>query len=212
MDFLVEITLQKLNYWVYICLMMLGLWAVLCKRNYIKKLMGIGIFQAAVILFYVSMGAKEAGSDIPIYPRDLIHPVHAESGGGHGELPHAEDAHAAIHDLASAATPSAAHSGEAATPSSAYRGEAPFPHKKTHAATAPFIDPDRFDNPLPHVLMLTAIVVGVATLGVALAMTQRLYRLYGSIEEPEVLAAIEAELKVVPHASQTPDEPSRHHA
>ena len=41
--------------------------------------------------------------------------------------------------------------------------------------------------------MLTAIVVGVATLGVALALTQRIYRAYGTIEEDAVLAAIQAE-------------------
>ena len=50
-----------------------------------------------------------------------------------------------------------------------------------------------YANPLPHVLMLTAIVVGVATLGVALALTQRIYRAYGTIEEDAVLAAIQAE-------------------
>lgn len=47
-----------------------------------------------------------------------------------------------------------------------------------------------FSNPLPHVLMLTAIVVGVATLGLALAMVQKVYAAYGSIEEDEILNAI----------------------
>ena len=41
--------------------------------------------------------------------------------------------------------------------------------------------------------MLTAIVVGVATLGVALALIQRIFRLYGSIEEDEVIQAIARE-------------------
>ena len=45
-------------------------------------------------------------------------------------------------------------------------------------------------NPLPHVLMLTAIVVGVATVGVALAIIQRIYAEYGTIEEPEILELI----------------------
>jgi multicomponent Na+:H+ antiporter subunit C len=48
-----------------------------------------------------------------------------------------------------------------------------------------------YSNPLPHVLMLTAIVVGVATLGLALALCQRIYQGYGTIEEDELLAQIE---------------------
>jgi len=46
-------------------------------------------------------------------------------------------------------------------------------------------------NPLPHVLMLTAIVVGVATLGVGLATVQKLYKQYGTVEEDEILALIQ---------------------
>jgi multicomponent Na+:H+ antiporter subunit C len=42
-------------------------------------------------------------------------------------------------------------------------------------------------NPLPHALMLTAIVVGVSTTGVALALLIRIYRHYGTLEEPEIL-------------------------
>jgi multicomponent Na+:H+ antiporter subunit C len=38
--------------------------------------------------------------------------------------------------------------------------------------------------------MLTAIVVGVSTLGVALAVTQSIYRDFGSLEEDEILAKI----------------------
>jgi multicomponent Na+:H+ antiporter subunit C len=45
-------------------------------------------------------------------------------------------------------------------------------------------------NPLPHVLMLTAIVVGVATLGVALALVQVIFREFGTLEEDEVLKVI----------------------
>lgn len=40
-------------------------------------------------------------------------------------------------------------------------------------------------NPLPHAMMLTAIVVGVATIGVAIAILRRLQAETGSIEEPE---------------------------
>ena len=44
-----------------------------------------------------------------------------------------------------------------------------------------------YSNPLPHVLILTAIVVGVATLALGLALVVRIKEAYGSIEEDEVL-------------------------
>ncbi len=46
-----------------------------------------------------------------------------------------------------------------------------------------------FDNPLPHVLMLTAIVVSVSTLAVAVALIVNIQRKYGTIEEDEILEA-----------------------
>ena len=48
-------------------------------------------------------------------------------------------------------------------------------------------DPARYVNPIPHGLMLTAIVVSVATTGVALALLIRIYRAYGTIDEAELL-------------------------
>ena len=45
-----------------------------------------------------------------------------------------------------------------------------------------------YSNPLPHVLILTAIVVGVATLALGLALVVRSKEAYGSIEEEEILA------------------------
>jgi len=48
-----------------------------------------------------------------------------------------------------------------------------------------------YANPLPHVLTLTAIVVGVATLGVALALCAIIYRTYGSLDEEEILKRLE---------------------
>ncbi len=42
-------------------------------------------------------------------------------------------------------------------------------------------------NPLPHVLILTAIVVAVATTAVALALVIRMYEEYGTIEEEEII-------------------------
>lgn len=44
-----------------------------------------------------------------------------------------------------------------------------------------------YSNPLPHVLILTAIVVGVATLALGLAIVVRIHEAYGTIEEDEIL-------------------------
>ena len=45
-----------------------------------------------------------------------------------------------------------------------------------------------YSNPLPHVLILTAIVVGVATLALGLAIVARIHEAYGTIEEDEIFA------------------------
>lgn len=50
-------------------------------------------------------------------------------------------------------------------------------------------------NPLPHVLMLTAIVVGLATLAVGLALVARIREEYGTIEEDEILALDDARVE-----------------
>ncbi len=44
-----------------------------------------------------------------------------------------------------------------------------------------------YSNPLPHVLILTAIVVGVATMAVGLALIVRIYEKFGSIEEDDIV-------------------------
>lgn len=43
-----------------------------------------------------------------------------------------------------------------------------------------------YSNPLPHVLILTAIVVGIATTAVALALVVRIKEAYGTVEEQEI--------------------------
>ena len=48
-------------------------------------------------------------------------------------------------------------------------------------------DPSMYINPLPHGLMLTAIVVSLGTTGVAIAILMRIKEIYGSVEEVEVL-------------------------
>jgi multicomponent Na+:H+ antiporter subunit C len=126
---LLPIFLGKINFWAYIVLMMIGLYAMIAKKNLVKKVIGMSILQTAVILFFISISAKKAAT-IPI----IVH--------GHGAQSHA-------------------------------------------AQAAEYI------NPLPHVLMLTAIVVAVATLGVALALIIKLYQQYRTLDEDEILTQLQ---------------------
>jgi multicomponent Na+:H+ antiporter subunit C len=61
---------------------------------------------------------------------------------------------------------------------------------KVRGGTAPIMSDDFtvYSNPLPGVLILTAIVVGVATTSVALALVVRIREAYESIEEDEIHA------------------------
>jgi multicomponent Na+:H+ antiporter subunit C len=61
---------------------------------------------------------------------------------------------------------------------------------KVTGGTAPILVPGvtLYSNPLPHVLILTAIVVGVATLALGLALIVRIMEAYGSIEEDDIQA------------------------
>jgi multicomponent Na+:H+ antiporter subunit C len=61
---------------------------------------------------------------------------------------------------------------------------------KVSGGTAPILDADAevYSNPLPSVLILTAIVVGVATTALALALIVRIREGYGTIEEDEIEA------------------------
>jgi len=68
-DFIVS----KYNYWFYIILMMIGFYAMIGKRNLVKKIIGMNLFQTAIILFFVSTAAKRGGT-LPII----------EHGHGHG--------------------------------------------------------------------------------------------------------------------------------
>ncbi len=115
------------NYWMYVLLMAVGLYAMIAKNNLVKKVVGMSIFQTAIMVFYVSIGAK----------RDATIPIIEHGAGSHG------------------------------------------------------IDPSAYVNPLPHVLMLTAIVVSVATLGVALAIILRIHEQYGTLEEDELMEKLQ---------------------
>ena len=122
---MLDFIISKYNYWIYIILMMMGFYGMIAKKNLIKKVIGMNIFQTAIILYFISTAAKK-GATIPIVEH------------GHGEAVHA------IHAI-------------------------------------------EYVNPLPHVLMLTAIVVMVSTLGVALAILIMIYRRYNSLDEDEIL-------------------------
>ena len=124
MEETIAFIISKYNYWGYVVLMMVGLYAMIVKRNLVKKIIGMSILQTSIIFFYVSIGVKK-GASIPIV-------MHGHPGESHA----------------------------------------------VHAAD--------YINPLPHVLMLTAIVVAVATLGVALALALKVYRHYGTLEEDEI--------------------------
>lgn len=118
-----EYILSKYNYWMYIVIILIGFYAMMAKRNFMKKLIGMGIFQWAIIFFFMSIGAKKGAS---------IHIV-----GGHG----------AVHTAVQAAD---------------------------------------YINPLPSVLMLTAIVVAVATTGITLSVIIMIYKRYGTLDEDEI--------------------------
>ena len=126
MEHLVSEILAKYNYWIYVILMMIGFYAMIGKRNLVKKLIGMNIFQTAIILFFISTGAK-VGGKIPILDK--------------------------------------------------------------HEVLAHGVDVNTIVNPLPHVLMLTAIVVGVASLSLGLALVVRIHEAYGTIEEDEIQEA-----------------------
>lgn len=59
---------------------------------------------------------------------------------------------------------------------------------KVQGGTAPIVEKEFtvYSNPLPHVLILTAIVVGVATTALALALAVRIKESYGTVEEDEI--------------------------
>ena len=103
------------DYWIVVAFMMAGLYVVISRRNLVKQMVGLGIFQASVFILYIAMGKVEGGTA----------PIIAEGFTS-------------------------------------------------------------YSNPLPHVLILTAIVVGVATLAVGLALIVRINEAYGTIEDDEI--------------------------
>ncbi len=103
------------NHFAFVILMVSGLFIIITSQNYIKKIVGLAIFQTSVFVFFVSL-AKIIDGTAPIL--NSINNV--------------------------------------------------------------------YSNPLPHVLILTAIVVGVATSALGLAIVLQIYKNYGSVEENEI--------------------------
>lgn len=108
-------------YYMSTILLALGIWGMFAKHNLMKKLIGMTIFQVAIILLFISIAVKFGGTIPTFDPRIGVE------------------------------------------------------------------NPDLYVNPLPHVLMLTAIVVMVATSGVALAIVLIIYRRYHTLDEQELL-------------------------
>lgn len=179
------------NYWIVIFLMMTGFYIVIARNNLIKTVIGLNIFQISVILLYVSMG-KVSGGTAPIVPPALVSHGHSEVAhgdhghGGHGsshtEHEHDEDGH---HDGDSG---DHAGDGDHGHADDGSHDEAHAGHAN-HSAAAGDNNHHKviYSNPLPSVLMLTAIVVGIATTALALALIVRIREDYGTIEEDEIL-------------------------
>lgn len=118
---MLDVIVGHYSYWFIMALLVIGLYGIIFKKNLVKKIIGMSIFQVAIILFFVASASKW-GATVPV----LEHGVQPE-------------------------------------------------------ALVQYI------NPLPHTLMLTAIVVGVAINGVAFALIIQIYRRYRTLDENTLL-------------------------
>lgn len=115
---MISSTIGIWNYWIVFLLMMIGLFLVIGRKNFLKKIVGLTIFQTSVFLLYITFGKIKGGT--PPILNNAIDTI--------------------------------------------------------------------YSNPLPHVLILTAIVVGVATTALGLSLVLRINSEYGSIEEDDISA------------------------
>lgn len=111
----------QLVYYIASIIMTSGLFIMITSDNYLRKIIGLSIFQSSVLLFYIAF-AKVKGGIPPIDKCSLTN-------------------------------------------------------------DCSYI----YANPLPHILMLTAIVVGFATFAVGLSLIYRIYNQFGSISENDIL-------------------------
>lgn len=112
--------MHNLVYLLAVIILTSGLFIMLTSDNLVRKIIGLGIFQSSVLIFYIALGKTADG----IVPIDIC----------------------------------------------------------ADTQICPYI----FTSPLPHVLMLTAIVVGFATMSVGLALIYQIHKEYGTILESEI--------------------------
>jgi multicomponent Na+:H+ antiporter subunit C len=117
---MLELFMSRYVYVAVVILLVIGLYGMLGKRNLLKKLIGMNIFQAAIFLFYIE-GATKSGATVPVIA----------------------------------------------------------PQIGTEAA--------KYINPLPHVLILTGLVVGISLTGVALAFLLVIYRAYKTLDDKAIM-------------------------
>ncbi|MDD9331914.1 MAG: cation:proton antiporter subunit C [Wolbachia sp.] len=103
------------NYIIIIILMILGLYVIVNDKNLVKKMIGLSVFQASILLFYISLGYVKNSLSPILVPNFYL-----------------------------------------------------------------------YSNPIPHVLMLTAIVVEIATFSVGLSIAVKIEEKYGTIDEVSI--------------------------
>ena len=108
--------MPNIIYFSSLIIMVLGLFMMLTSDNYLRKIIGLGVFQSSVLIFYVAFGKVIAGAP-PILTSNV----------------------------------------------------------------------SIYSSPLPAVLMLTAIVVGFATMSVGLALIYKIHKQFGTINESEII-------------------------
>ena len=182
------------NYWLVIALMMTGLFLILSKSNMVKTIIGLNFFQVSVIMFYVSMGKVDHGTapilfdkDVPSHDADHHDGEHDGEHKGDHHDDHGSNLNLDDTTMFLAATGGGHSSGVAAKKGTSKKVPQAATKDKTKTSFAK--SPKSgiiYSNPLPHVLMLTAIVVGVATTALALSLVVRINEAYGTIEEDEL--------------------------
>ncbi len=162
------------NYWIVICLMMTGFYIVISSGNLIKTVIGLNIFQTSVFLLYITMG--KLTDPVKRVTAPILEGGHGDSHGDHSahgehvaQVSFEEHASEQLHDAVKHAHADLSEAGH---------GGAEHAHEVAEVL---------YSNPLPSVLMLTAIVVGIATTALALALIVRIREDYGTIEEDEIL-------------------------
>ncbi|MEX2486020.1 MAG: cation:proton antiporter subunit C [Nitriliruptoraceae bacterium] len=116
---MIELFAERYVYLFVLVLLSIGLYGMLAKRDLVKKIIGLTIFQTAIFVFFIQ-GSLQYGAATPVIDPDI----------------------------------------------------------------GP--DPTAYVDPLPHLLILTAIVVGVGVLGVALGLLIRIYRHHGTFDEVRI--------------------------